>query len=217
MASPDWGNIPAWLGAGSLLLAFWIFVRDRANNDRAQVDMVGVWWQWEDRAADGLKAAAPQVKLILRNGNDVPVRVARTALRIREHGMGPKDQNIGHVHAATVLWGPVLVAPHATWESEPVPIIELERFGIHGQPDETVTCRILWAIVVDNSGRVWETRHIKGKRAQRVRWWSLRRGDYPYSWLYPKIVMGLSRFSRRLRKLLQEREAKDVPELVIKS
>jgi hypothetical protein len=40
----DWGNVPAWLGAGSLLLAFTIFIRDRRNSDRLQVDRVGVWF-----------------------------------------------------------------------------------------------------------------------------------------------------------------------------
>jgi hypothetical protein len=37
----DLGNVPSWLAAGSLLLVFVIFIRDRGNSDRSQVDRVG--------------------------------------------------------------------------------------------------------------------------------------------------------------------------------
>jgi hypothetical protein len=39
----DWGSVPAWLGAGSLLLAFVVFLRNRGNAERAQVDLIGAW------------------------------------------------------------------------------------------------------------------------------------------------------------------------------
>lgn len=50
----DWGSVPAWLGAGSLLLAFRIFWRDRSNAERSQVDLVGAWGttEYERRAPD---------------------------------------------------------------------------------------------------------------------------------------------------------------------
>jgi hypothetical protein len=39
----DCGNVPAWLGAGSLILACLVFMRDRTSSERAQVDLVGAW------------------------------------------------------------------------------------------------------------------------------------------------------------------------------
>jgi len=44
MPHVDLGNAPSWLTAFSLTLAFGIFIRDRRNSDRAQVDHVGVWF-----------------------------------------------------------------------------------------------------------------------------------------------------------------------------
>jgi hypothetical protein len=43
----DWGSVSAWLGAISIILAFRIFMRDRANTDRAQVNTTAVWWEVE--------------------------------------------------------------------------------------------------------------------------------------------------------------------------
>jgi hypothetical protein len=47
----EWGNVPAWLGAGSLILAFVVFMRDRRNDDRSQVDLVGAWGEPEYQVA----------------------------------------------------------------------------------------------------------------------------------------------------------------------
>ncbi|WP_375491978.1 hypothetical protein [uncultured Jatrophihabitans sp.] len=42
--SPDWGNVPAWVGAfltsGSLFLAFTLLLRDRRKEERSQADQV---------------------------------------------------------------------------------------------------------------------------------------------------------------------------------
>jgi hypothetical protein len=39
----DWGNVPAWLGALSLILAYRVFMRDRYNAQRGQMDKLGAW------------------------------------------------------------------------------------------------------------------------------------------------------------------------------
>jgi hypothetical protein len=39
----DLGDVPSWIGAGSLLLAFRIFLKDRSRSDRTQVDALGIW------------------------------------------------------------------------------------------------------------------------------------------------------------------------------
>jgi len=52
LKSLDYGSVPAWIGALSLLLAFRIFVGDRRSADRSQADQVGVWLKLEyERAA----------------------------------------------------------------------------------------------------------------------------------------------------------------------
>jgi hypothetical protein len=204
VAFPDWGSVPAWLGAGSLLLAFRIFLKDRANADRRQVDNVGAWCELhhlpppdsgqhgsppptDDRQQD----SPLRIKLFLRNGNKLPIQVARTASRVRTPRLDSASAELGRVR--TVRWPLVSVAPLATWESETVaiPIIEEEQRAWLDRRDEAA-CWILWTLVIDNSGRVWETRHVKGRQARRVRWWSKRRQEYPLAWRYPKPVALLS-------------------------
>src|SRR5712692_4417135 len=56
MNSVNWGDVPAWAGAfltsSSLILAFYILLRDRRTNERSQVERIGVW------------ATAPPLELI---------------------------------------------------------------------------------------------------------------------------------------------------------
>jgi hypothetical protein len=72
----DWGNVPAWLGAGSLILADVVFMCDRTNSDRVQVDLVGAWATvaYERSAPD----VSPRVETGLvtghmRNASELPV------------------------------------------------------------------------------------------------------------------------------------------------
>jgi hypothetical protein len=90
VADLDWGNVPGWLGAGSLLLAFVIFNQDRQNAARSQVDRIGVWASsenmaaYDDRGFPKMRMAGAvsdksvfdvTVRLFVRNASKVPARV----------------------------------------------------------------------------------------------------------------------------------------------
>lgn len=75
----DWGNVPSWLAAGSLLLAFRIFLRDRSNNVRSQVDKLGVWL---DISTDSNLKSQASVTWHFHNSSDSPVRIVQWAARI---------------------------------------------------------------------------------------------------------------------------------------
>jgi hypothetical protein len=79
----QYGTVPAWFGGLSLLLAFYLFVRDRRRDDREQIDKVGVWALWETADSEPMPFIPHLIEipegvffsLIARNTNDVPVTV----------------------------------------------------------------------------------------------------------------------------------------------
>ena len=88
----QWGTVPEWLAAGSLLLAFRIFLKDRATADRAQVDLVGIW---ADRPAS--TADRVWVQMNVRNGSQQPIFgealdfEPRSYWRLPDTGLGGSD------------------------------------------------------------------------------------------------------------------------------
>jgi hypothetical protein len=186
MSFPDWGSVPAWLGAGSLLLAYRVFIRDRVNADRAQVDRVGVWGKTtHERKAPGDKARVDtgEVRLFARNATDLPIEVRQVAYEIHTNWLVPDlDQctdpdhpDVWLVEAGTrpekCFVERIRVPPQETWEqSFPISFAHLapERAS---QPEwfHGVVCEISWILVVDNAGRRWELRPARGQRARRIR------------------------------------------------
>jgi hypothetical protein len=186
MSFPDWGNVPAWLGAGSLLLAYRVFLRDRANVDRAQVDRVGVWGTatyelkppWEkERVETG------EVRLFIRNATDLPVEIRQVSYEVHttwsvpdlDQCTNPDEPDIWSMEPGTrperYFVDTIRVAPQETWEHPfPVNFAHLAPDGA-SQPAmfHGVTCEISWVLVADNAGRRWELRPMKGLRARRIR------------------------------------------------
>jgi hypothetical protein len=80
----DLGNVPAWLAALSLPLAISIFIRDRRNAERNQVDRVGVWCSAEyERAAPwGPMTHVGDVTLSVRNATDLPIEIVQVAYSV---------------------------------------------------------------------------------------------------------------------------------------
>lgn len=95
MPHVDWGNVPAWLGAGSLLLAFTIFIRDRRNSDRLQVDRIGLWFtETYERRMPGVgedqgRVEEADIQVHVRNASDLPADVVQLAYEIRSGWMVP--------------------------------------------------------------------------------------------------------------------------------
>lgn len=192
MSFLDWGSVPAWLGAGSLLLAYRVFLRDRSNADRAQVDRVGVWGTttYERKSPlDTARVETGEVRLFVRNSTDLPIEVRQVAYEIHTEWMVPDlDQfapprgdeepnppNVWKVEAGTqtqlYFVERIRIAPQDTWEHP------YEINFAHMAPDgasqphlfDGVVCEINWVLVADNAGRRWELQPARGKRAKRIR------------------------------------------------
>lgn len=204
MSFPDWGNVPAWIGAGSLLLAFRIFLRDRSRADRAQVDAVGVWWEIErDPLMPGMRRVDDtKVRMLVRNAGDLPVEATQIAWTIKTRWAVPDfgqalfpetDPHYPGVYTvqnglddSLRFTGPARIPPQKTLEGQWL-TINLT----HTAPDEVawldptsegLQCLIVYGLFTDNAGRRWETRHQKGKQARRIRWYSRTGPYYPAAW-----------------------------------
>jgi hypothetical protein len=222
--SPDWGNVPAWLGAGSLLLAFTIFLRDRGTRQRAQVERVGIWWEI-DRPALFPGGSTPriddvQIRTLIKNSSDLPVEATWIAWEIHTKWAVPDRQPGWPIDDPDHPWrivdgkanvsqalGPVQVAPESTCEGQWVPT-NLTHVAPEGDAwldfrSEGVRCAISYALITDNAGRLWETRHQQGKQARRIRWYSRSSPHYPVAWQNP-----IGRRARVLKARMIEKRKK---------
>jgi hypothetical protein len=214
---PDLGNIPSWIGAGSLLLAFRIFLRDRSRLDRIQVDAVGIWGdiQRNSISPGGPRIDDIKVRVNIRNATELPVEVHLVAFTFQTRWIVPYPESLPD--PTVLVWqgvpgkadvmrfiGPTGIAPQKTWESQWV-TINLT----HTAPADNATlapfsdglkCVIAYALVVDNAGRRWEARQRQGKSAKRIRWYSRSREHYPLEWRNP-----IGRSFRSFRSRAQER------------
>lgn len=195
---PDMGNVPSWIGAGSLLLAFRIFLKDRSRSDRVQVDAVGIWGGIDRHAVlGGPRNDNVKVQIHIRNATELPIEVQLVAftfqtrwgmpvgddvpdsvVRVRQYVPGKAD--------SMRFMGPVGIAPQTTWDgawvdinlthTAPADDAELYFFS------DGVKCVIAYSLITDNAGRRWEARQRQGKPAKRIRWYSRSGAYYPMEW-----------------------------------
>ncbi|MGH8420792.1 MAG: hypothetical protein ACRER3_00360 [Pseudomonas fluorescens] len=210
MGFPDWGDVPGWFGAGSLVLAFQLFRRDRAVRDRAQVDQVGVWFEVDREISLPGEPHNNQVrvKTFIRNSSKLPIEVTQIAWEVRtrwwtpEEGTEPLLPNDHPWHPgvfagvdggqdAVKYTGPILVAPEATVSGD---WLDLDL----GHVAPTESARLDWlpngvepvlrrVLVTDNAGRRWETRHTSGRPARRIRRYSRAGENYPSRWMQQRF------------------------------
>jgi len=193
----DLGTVPAWLGAGSLLLAFVIFSRDRGNTARAQVDRVGVWFtETYERRFPGVgpdqgRVEEATIAVHVRNASDLPVQVVQLAYEVRTRWMVPVlPESPVPAHEETAGDGCVRqflddfrVPPGETLDMpSPVNVAHLAPEGaVQLALFRGVTGAASWLLVVDNVGRRWIVRPRKG-RARRLRWYRRREEYWPRRW-----------------------------------
>jgi hypothetical protein len=186
----DWGSVPAWLGAGSLLLAFRIFWRDRSNAERSQVDLVGAWGatEYERRSPDASERVEQvSVHLFIRNASELPIEVAQLACDLETTWLVPDGElayrPVAGIQPHRSFTDPIVVAPQDTWDGS-------YDFNIaHLAPENAVQLHLIrggvvvirWLLIIDNAGRKWEVRPSSGTRARRVTWYS-RREEYQPAW-----------------------------------
>jgi hypothetical protein len=168
---PDLGNVPSWIGAGSLLLAFRIFLRDRSRSDRAQVDAVGIWDEIEREAVLPGKPRIDDIKvqIHIRNATDVPIDVPSVAFTFETiwvvpsfsdelEGLGPhvREQLPGKADSLRFMES-IRVAPQDTWDGPWTPIILTHTAPADsaslGFFSDGVRCVVAYALITDNAGR----------------------------------------------------------------
>jgi hypothetical protein len=198
---PDLGNVPSWIGAGSLLLAFRIFLRDHARSDRAQVDTVGIWGKIKREVIfpGNPKNDDIEIQINIGNASELPVEVHLVAFTFDTRWVIPeKDQPDPSVPIRRVVpgkadvmrfTGPIGVAPRETWEGQWLTVnlthtAPADDGTLHMFSDG-VKCNIAYALIVDNAGRRWEVRQGKGKPAKLIRWYSRSGEFYPPEWQNP--------------------------------
>ncbi|NHC12656.1 hypothetical protein [Motilibacter deserti] len=71
----DWGTVPAWVGSvltgASLLLGFYILLRDRRNAEQEQARQVAYWW--EDVWDESMPEDVTLIVLRLQNMSNAPI------------------------------------------------------------------------------------------------------------------------------------------------
>jgi hypothetical protein len=200
----DWGTVPTWIagvfGGLSLVVALSIFLRDRINAERAQVDRVGALAKFGAYGGepDGPpEAVTATAEITVQNASDLPVHVAQMAFVLRTTWAMAEADESGAVSAWTPVPGtdpfwdtfpPFDLAPQEVWTSEPeVNLSHLAPEGVAqlGLDDGGVTCEIAWLLIRDNAGRRWEVRPGITRRAKRIRWYSRPKEFQPLSWFSP--------------------------------
>lgn len=194
----DYGTVPGWIGAFSLLLAFHIFRRDRQAAERTQVDLIGVWLNLEYERA--LLTGAKRVETgkftrFVRNGSSLPVEIVQIAFSIHTKWMvrdlvqWRDDLQVWTTRPGTggvqMYSGRVRIAPEETWDSGPQEVNFAHLVPEHADQLDLIdglSYEIRWVLLIDNSGRRWEIRPMAGGTARRITWWSRRRRDYPVEW-----------------------------------
>jgi hypothetical protein len=193
-------DIAALLSGISVVLAFVVFLRDRMNQDRQQVDRLGAWTRvkYERRSPiEAERIEEGEIAAHIRNASELPVRVRQIAYRTTTTWLvGDKLQS--GLPGGPGVWTPtpgteplrnfhedVVIPPGETQQltfivnvahTAPADAVQLDML-------RGIDCHIDWLLVLDNAGRRWHLRPEKGRRARRVRGWRWRPGEYmPRTW-----------------------------------
>ena len=188
----DLGNVPSWLGAVSLLLAFAIFVRDRRSTDRAQVDRLGIWFtEAYERRMPGTgspgRVEEATIQVHVRNASDLPAEAVRLAYEVRTRWLVPAGElayaETDGTGALRLFNDNVRIPPGETLElPSPVNVAHLAPEGaVQLAPFGGVTGAVDWLFVIDNAGRRWRVRPRR-ERARRWRWYHRPSEYQPRKW-----------------------------------
>ena len=175
----EWGTVPAWVAAGSLLLAFRIFLRDRSAGERSQVEQVAAWAsvEGEPQAVPGypdlMKAS---LRLKVKNASDLPVHIVDFTWESRLHTRDD-DAHVGaffgHNPNEQLHTGYRVLGPEETWT------VKGEFFALWWKPAPpnedriplTFDLLITKVLLVDAAGRKWIVLPTKGS-PKKVLWFN---------------------------------------------
>lgn len=188
----QYGTVPEWFGGLSLVLAIFLFLRDRRRDDREQIDKVGVWptATYELQTLDDEAHRIEEIEFTLhaRNANDVPIYVALVSIDIQTSWCVVKGRTLrsfttksGKV-PSRAFNGPFTLPPNGSLPEHNTPF-HVGRQAPEGasrlDTHNGATATVRWFLATDNAGRRWEVRPGRGRRAKRIRWYSWRHEFYP--------------------------------------
>ncbi|MEV4079794.1 hypothetical protein AB0J43_05835 [Nonomuraea fuscirosea] len=195
MPFPDWGSVPAWLGAGSLWLAFSVFSRDRANAARHQVDHVGIWFTpvYDRRFPPSERVEECEITVHARNASHLPVRVVQLAWQVNSRWMVQSAEHTSELPAYQTVEGinnslqfnnDVLLPPDSTIETKTNVNVahQAPEAGVQLDLIRGIECEVEWILIIDNAGRRWETHPGRPGRAKLMRWYHVRKEYQPRDW-----------------------------------
>jgi hypothetical protein len=179
----DWGTVPGWLGAGSLILAFVVFNRDHANAERAQVDLVAAWGEgdYDHRMPGEAEVVEAAISMCLRNASELAVFVKQLAYEVhtrwyvedREQPMISWDL-VDASEPQHLFVDDLQLAPGEAKELPPIKV-NLAHLAPEGSRQLAfpggVKVRVTWLLLIDNASRRWIIRPLGGTRAHRIKWW----------------------------------------------
>jgi hypothetical protein len=82
----DLCTVPAWFGGLSLVLALYLFLRDRRRDDREQIDKVAVWplteYQIQLPRTDVERIEEAILKVWAKKANDLPIELSQVSVDV---------------------------------------------------------------------------------------------------------------------------------------
>ncbi|MEV6641108.1 hypothetical protein [Amycolatopsis sp. NPDC051371] len=171
------GTVPAWASAGSLVLAFVIFGRDRRERRRKQIDELGAWSITDPSIDVDIDSLASKPNLLIKNASNLPIRVLSVEYLIYR-GLGVV--NAGPPESARLI-GKVVLHDHVIPPSETVTLVDGVNCAMrvkdrghfmdfHGTLAKNAhVTRVTRVYAIDNAGRRWVVRPSRGGFPRRDR------------------------------------------------
>lgn len=192
---PDWGTVPSWLGAGSLLIAFRVFWRDRTNADRAEIDKIGIWFSvmYERRLPGSSLVEEADITMHVKNAGNLPMQIVQIACQVKSRWMIPAEDGDPLVIAHSIEDG-IDRSLRFTEEfqlppSETIDIDMRTNVRHHAPPNAAqiatiggIKCEAIWLLAIDNAGRRWEVNPGQRGRAKRITRYHRRKEYQPVGW-----------------------------------
>lgn len=155
----DWGNVPSWASAGSLIVAAAVYARDHRRYQRRQVDEVAAWRNskiltfGQDALGKNIDQRWLKVNLRITNSSMLPVRkfMVQYCLYRRWNGK-VKFQVFSRIYR---VWVCENIPPDCTVHPEELVNSGSRVAKIFGSGEWRVDARIECALVVDSAGKKW--------------------------------------------------------------
>jgi len=148
----DWGNMPAWLGSiltgGSLLLGFYIILRDRRHREETQASLVSCYWF---RSDESFKAIVHNTSL---------TAVTNVSMRVELDPWGGAQSFLDRRRRSSelsVLWAVIGPGEEMTIE------LPLSHHRVRGRNVYRISYEF-----VDGHGRPWSREKIGGPLHRRL-------------------------------------------------